>query len=94
MRDFDPAAWQITVRGFRIRIDFYGYHYRTSDPFWPRRDGEGIRRPNRNAETLAGLFRFAARAYGHPDASDFNPDPAFQPQPEPVLSRKERRARP
>lgn len=64
VKDFDPDAWQITVQGVRVRIDYYGLHYyRVSPPFWPEQDREGIARPNRNAEALAVYFRFAARAY-------------------------------
>lgn len=91
MKDFARDAWQITVHGLRVRIDFYGLHYRTSPPFWPERDREGINRPNRNAQTLAAWFRFAVRHYGHPDATDDNPDPPFRPQQEPALSGKEQR---
>lgn len=91
MKDHDPDAWQINVQGLRVRIDYHGLHYRTSAPFWPERDREGIARPNRNAAALAAMFRFAVRHYGHPDANDANPDPLFRPQPEPVLTAAERR---
>ena len=86
-----PDEWNIAVQGLRVRIDYRGRHYHTSAPFRPIRDREGIARPNPNAEALATYFRFAARFYGHPDATDDNPDPPFRPQPEPALSAKEQR---
>ena len=91
MKNEDPNAWQVSVQGLRVRIDYHGIHYRTSAPFWPQTDREGVRRVNPNAEALATYFRFAARFYGHPDANDDTPDPPFRPQPEPVLSAKEQR---
>lgn len=91
MKDFARDAWQITVQGLRVRIDYWGLHYRTSAPFSPLKDREGITRPNPNAEALASWFRFAVRHYGHPDATDDNPDPPFQPQKELALSAKEQR---
>lgn len=86
-----PDEWKIAVQGLCVRIDYRGQHYHTSAPFRPVRDREGIARPNPNAETLATLWRFAARCYGHPHADDNTPDPPISPEPEPILSAKEQR---
>lgn len=89
-----PDEWKIAVQGLRVRIEHKGQHYHTSAPFRPLEDPEGIRRPNPNAEALASWFRFAVACYGHPFADDKTPAPPICPEPEPILSAKERRRMP